>query len=194
MHIVTSTDILLPRAEDMGAWSVIACDQFTSEPEYWAAAEARAAEKAEHAFSHAAGGVAAHRARRRRGRTHCRYDAPLSRGGCFSDGPGQLYLCRAHAVGRTRPPRPPLRRLILSSTIYRNAAYERPLHGGYRGGASAAAREHPPRRAARNAAYAPSDGRPDGQCALSRKRRRTHWKRSTILTLCSAAATSPAGA
>ena len=45
MHIVTSTDILLPRAEDMGAWSVIACDQFTSEPEYWAAAEARAAEK-----------------------------------------------------------------------------------------------------------------------------------------------------
>ena len=45
MHIVTSTDIPLPRAEDMGAWSVIACDQFTSEPEYWAAAEARAAEK-----------------------------------------------------------------------------------------------------------------------------------------------------
>lgn len=45
MHIVTSTDVLLPRAEDMGAWSVIACDQFTSEPEYWAAAEARAAEK-----------------------------------------------------------------------------------------------------------------------------------------------------
>lgn len=45
MHIVTSTDILLPRAEDMGAWSVIACDQFTSEPEYWAAAEARAAER-----------------------------------------------------------------------------------------------------------------------------------------------------
>ena len=45
MHIVTSTDILLPCAEDMGAWSVIACDQFTSEPEYWAAAEARAAEK-----------------------------------------------------------------------------------------------------------------------------------------------------
>ncbi len=45
MHIVTSTDILLPRAEDMGAWSVIACDQFTSEPDYWAAAEERAAEK-----------------------------------------------------------------------------------------------------------------------------------------------------
>lgn len=45
MHIVTSTDILLPCAEDMGAWSVIACDQFTSEPEYWVAAEARAAEK-----------------------------------------------------------------------------------------------------------------------------------------------------
>lgn len=65
MHIVTSTDILLPRAEDMGAWSVIACDQFTSEPEYWAAGGSACGGKAEHAFSHAAGGVAAHRARRR---------------------------------------------------------------------------------------------------------------------------------
>ena len=45
MHIVNSTDILLPRTEDMGAWSVIACDQFTSEPEYWAEAEKRAAGK-----------------------------------------------------------------------------------------------------------------------------------------------------
>ena len=45
MHIITSTDILLPRAEDMSAWSVIACDQFTAEPDYWAAAENLAAEK-----------------------------------------------------------------------------------------------------------------------------------------------------
>ena len=45
MHIITSTDILLPRAEDMSAWSVIACDQFTAEPDYWAAAEKLAAEK-----------------------------------------------------------------------------------------------------------------------------------------------------
>ena len=28
-------DILLPQVEDMGKWSVVACDQYTSEPEYW---------------------------------------------------------------------------------------------------------------------------------------------------------------
>ena len=28
-------DILLPNDADMGLWSVIACDQYTSQPEYW---------------------------------------------------------------------------------------------------------------------------------------------------------------
>jgi len=28
-------DILLPRVEDMSKWAVIACDQFSSQPEYW---------------------------------------------------------------------------------------------------------------------------------------------------------------
>lgn len=28
-------DILLPKNKDMTAWSVVACDQYTSEPEYW---------------------------------------------------------------------------------------------------------------------------------------------------------------
>ena len=28
-------DILLPRAADMSRWSVVACDQYTSEPQYW---------------------------------------------------------------------------------------------------------------------------------------------------------------
>lgn len=28
-------DILLPRQADMSKWAVVACDQFTSEPEYW---------------------------------------------------------------------------------------------------------------------------------------------------------------
>ncbi len=41
--IFTPADVLLPynKAEDKGwnAWSVIACDQFTSEPEYWAECE-----------------------------------------------------------------------------------------------------------------------------------------------------------
>ena len=34
------TDILLPERADMHRWSVIACDQFTSRPQYWQEAEA----------------------------------------------------------------------------------------------------------------------------------------------------------
>ncbi len=30
-----SADILLPKCEDMSKWSVVACDQYTSQPEYW---------------------------------------------------------------------------------------------------------------------------------------------------------------
>ena len=33
-------DILLPKDQDMTKWAVVACDQFTSEPEYWQAVEA----------------------------------------------------------------------------------------------------------------------------------------------------------
>ena len=32
-------DILLPRECDMTRWAVVACDQFTSQPEYWQAVE-----------------------------------------------------------------------------------------------------------------------------------------------------------
>lgn len=32
-------DILIPRGIDMTAWSVVACDQYTSQPEYWKEAE-----------------------------------------------------------------------------------------------------------------------------------------------------------
>lgn len=32
-------DILLPREADMSKWAVVACDQFTSQPEYWQAVE-----------------------------------------------------------------------------------------------------------------------------------------------------------
>lgn len=35
-RVFQSADILLPKSEiDMTKWSVVACDQFTSEPEYW---------------------------------------------------------------------------------------------------------------------------------------------------------------
>ena len=32
-------DILLPEQADMTKWAVVACDQFTSQPEYWQAVE-----------------------------------------------------------------------------------------------------------------------------------------------------------
>ena len=35
-------DILLPKDVDMSKWAVVACDQFTSEPEYWEAVRAQA--------------------------------------------------------------------------------------------------------------------------------------------------------
>lgn len=35
MSVFMSADILLPEVESMEKWSVIACDQFTSQPEYW---------------------------------------------------------------------------------------------------------------------------------------------------------------
>ena len=35
MAIFKSTDILLPEGVDFHKWSVVACDQFTSQPEYW---------------------------------------------------------------------------------------------------------------------------------------------------------------
>ena len=37
MTAFSTADILLPKltAEGMTKWSVVACDQYTSEPEYW---------------------------------------------------------------------------------------------------------------------------------------------------------------
>ena len=31
----SSADILIPENIDMNKWTVVACDQYTSEPEYW---------------------------------------------------------------------------------------------------------------------------------------------------------------
>lgn len=40
-NVFSATDILLPRADlDMGLWAALACDQFTSQPDYWQRAEA----------------------------------------------------------------------------------------------------------------------------------------------------------
>lgn len=35
MNVFKSADILLPQGVDLEKWAVIACDQFTSDPEYW---------------------------------------------------------------------------------------------------------------------------------------------------------------
>ena len=35
MAIFNSADILLPKNVDFAKWSVVACDQYSSEPEYW---------------------------------------------------------------------------------------------------------------------------------------------------------------
>lgn len=40
----TPADILLPQTADMKKWPVVACDQFTSQPDYWQAAEAAVGE------------------------------------------------------------------------------------------------------------------------------------------------------
>ena len=37
MSIFNAADILLPQNADLQKWAVVACDQFTSEPEYWEA-------------------------------------------------------------------------------------------------------------------------------------------------------------
>ena len=45
MKILRPSNILIPRVADMTAWSVVACDQFTSEPEYWQAVYDRVGDK-----------------------------------------------------------------------------------------------------------------------------------------------------
>lgn len=45
MPYFVPADILIPKLDDMQAWSVVACDQFTSEPEYWDAVRARVGDK-----------------------------------------------------------------------------------------------------------------------------------------------------
>lgn len=35
LNIFKASDILIPNGIDLGKWSIVACDQYTSEPEYW---------------------------------------------------------------------------------------------------------------------------------------------------------------
>ena len=41
----SSADILLPNLQNLSSWAVIACDQFTSQPEYWKTVEAETADQ-----------------------------------------------------------------------------------------------------------------------------------------------------
>lgn len=45
MNVFLPADILLPKTDDMKKWAVIACDQFTSQPEYWERVRATAGDK-----------------------------------------------------------------------------------------------------------------------------------------------------
>ena len=45
MSIFQRAEVLLPRTEDKSTWAVIACDQFTSEPEYWQRVRERVGEQ-----------------------------------------------------------------------------------------------------------------------------------------------------
>ncbi len=45
MSVFQSADLLIPREELLEDWAVIACDQFTSQPEYWHSVRARVGEK-----------------------------------------------------------------------------------------------------------------------------------------------------
>ena len=40
MNIFLPADILVPKEEALEKWAVIACDQFSSEPDYWRETEA----------------------------------------------------------------------------------------------------------------------------------------------------------
>ena len=42
MNVFKSADILLPHGVELEKWAVIACDQFTSDPEYWQRVRKRA--------------------------------------------------------------------------------------------------------------------------------------------------------
>ena len=35
MSLFNKSDILIPDVKDFSKWSVVACDQYTSQPEYW---------------------------------------------------------------------------------------------------------------------------------------------------------------
>lgn len=45
MAVFQAAELLIPREELLEDWAVIACDQFTSQPEYWQAVRARVGEK-----------------------------------------------------------------------------------------------------------------------------------------------------
>ena len=34
-NVFSAADILLPKTAEIEKWSVVACDQYTSQPEYW---------------------------------------------------------------------------------------------------------------------------------------------------------------
>ena len=85
-------DILLPKDADMTKWAVVACDQFTSQPEYWQAVEETVGGRAFHPPADPAGGQAERPGCGHPYRGHQRRYEPLSGGGRLSDPAGVPVL------------------------------------------------------------------------------------------------------
>ena len=99
-------DILLPKDQDMTKWAVVACDQFTSEPEYWQAVEEKVG-KAPSTLRLIL--PEANLKGPQRGRVHLRHQrchGAVSERRRIPDAGGLPDLCGAPAVRRTHPPRP----------------------------------------------------------------------------------------
>ncbi len=164
MSIACPADILLPRVGDMTAWSVIACDQFTSQGEYWDAAEKRVGEapSALRLMLPEAwlGTPRAQGSEERIADTMRRY---LDEGvfteqkNCF------IYLERTQPDGRVR--RGLMAALDLERYDFAPGQDAHPRHRGHGGGPSAAAGAHPPPRRAGDAPCDGADGRQGRQGA-----------------------------
>ncbi|MFQ6975622.1 MAG: hypothetical protein ACLRSD_00215 [Oscillibacter sp.] len=95
------SDILLPKKDvDMSKWAVVACDQFTSEPEYWERVEKTVGDAPSTLPPHPARGQPEGPQRRRVHRRHQRLDEQVPRRGHLRDAQGLPHLHRARPERR----------------------------------------------------------------------------------------------
>ena len=96
-------DILLPRDCAYSKWSVVACDQYTSQPEYWQRVEERVGLRPLHPAPHPAGEPAGGSRHPDRHHGDQQHDEPLSPGGPVPGPPRRgLYIERTLDGGKVR--------------------------------------------------------------------------------------------